>query len=119
MERCFRFRGGVLERARLAGSLVRKRSRRSAEGVRERERDLLVDMVETELDESADRERERERDLCPGLGDRARLSGSCTESALRLAAASDNCWSATPLLQKCEREVFWEFAAFGIWLPVE
>lgn len=58
------------------------------------ERDLFVDTVETESDES-----ERDGDLRLGLLLRPRrFSISPAESPLRLASASASCLSATPLL---------------------
>lgn len=93
MERCFLFRDffirGVSDPFRLE-----KWVSRSLEGMGDRERDLFVDMVETELDES----RDLERDLPRGLRDRSRMADSSVQFSFLLASDSANCWSATPLL---------------------
>ncbi len=91
-ERCFRLRatcvGGVLERARLARPLANIRSPLCRELERDLERDLFVDVVETELTETTERERERDRDRAWGLFDRPRLPDSAAGSAFRFASAS-------------------------------
>lgn len=69
MERCFRFRcdlGDRLARGRPVLVLLKYPSSSAREDEGDRDCDLLVDIVETELAES----RDRDRDVCRGLRDR-------------------------------------------------